>query len=267
MSGIVEVDRVEKRYPIGPGSEHLAVKDVTFSVERGRVVCIVGKTGCGKSTLVNMLLGLVAPTRGKILIDGVNPSESFMGLRSKISAVFQTDRLLPWRTIVDNAALGLEVAGFDKKDRIDRAMVWLRKVGLQRWADAYPHQLSGGMRQRAAIARAFVLDTPVLLLDEAFGHLDEVTAHDLRSDCLGLVTETGKAVILVTHSINEALDSADSIIVLGRPASVIATFQPAELRELPDWQRRRDELRNEIFRLIETRSSELAITGPNSEAA
>lgn len=267
MSRVVEVEHVEKRYPIGKGGEHLAVKDVTFSVERGRIVCIVGKTGCGKSTLVNMLLGLVAPTRGRILIDRIDPSQNFMELRSKISAVFQTDRLLPWRTIVDNAALGLEVAGVDAKDRLDRALGWLRKVGLHRWAGAYPHQLSGGMRQRAAIARAFVLNSPVLLLDEAFGHLDEVTAHDLRTDCLSLVSETGKAVILVTHSINEALDTADTILVLGRPASVIATFQPSELRCLPDWQSRREELRTEIFRLIETRSSELAVSDPDGEAA
>lgn len=261
MAPVVQVRNVEKRYEIATGEEHLAVKDVSLLVERGQTVGIVGKTGCGKSTLVNMLLGLTPPSRGSILIDGVDPSRSFMQLRNKIAAVFQTDRLLPWRTIIDNAALGLEVEGVGKDDRWARAMIWLKKVGLHRWAHAYPHQLSGGMRQRAAIARAFVLDTPVLLLDEAFGHLDEVTAHELRSDCLSLVSETGKAVILVTHSINEALETADSILVLSRPACVIETFHPGRLRNFPDWQQRREALRDDIFRLIETRSAELALGG------
>jgi len=261
MQTAVDVRGVEKRYGAGTAEEHVAVSDVSFTVARGQTICIVGKTGCGKSTLVNMLLGLIAPTRGQILIDDVDPSTGFMDLRKKIAAVFQTDRLLPWRTVIDNAALGLEVEGIGRAERHERAREWLAKVGLHRWAGAYPHQLSGGMRQRAAIARAFVLDSPVLLLDEAFGHLDEVTAHTLRSDCLSLVSETGKAVILVTHSIVEALETADTIIVLGRPACVIETLHPAPLRALPGWQQRRDALRDEIFRLIETRSAEPAISG------
>lgn len=260
MAPLVQLSSVRRHFRTMEGADHVAVQDVSFAVQSGETVCIVGKTGCGKSTLVNMLLGVLRPSAGRIQIDGIAPSEDFMGLRHKIAAVFQTDRLLPWRNVVDNAAIGLEIHGVDGTTRRARAMEWLEKVGLHRWSKAYPHQLSGGMRQRVSIARAFVLDPVVLLLDEAFGHLDEVTAHDLREDCLGLISETGKAVIMVTHNISEALEVGDRLIVLGRPAQVLDKYELAALRCAPGWEARKSDLRQDIFRLIETRSSELAMT-------
>ncbi|MSP51257.1 MAG: ABC transporter ATP-binding protein [Alphaproteobacteria bacterium] len=255
MITVVEVSSVRKDYGSGlDGNPFTAVKDVSFSVGEGEVVCICGKTGCGKSTLVNMLLGLDPPSAGSIRIDGLSPSADFFAMRGKLAAVFQTDRLLPWRTVIDNAAIGLEVANVPKDERYARARVWLSKVGLSGWEKAYPHQLSGGMRQRVAISRAFVTDPKVILLDEAFGHLDEVTAHKLRQDCMALITESRTAAIVVTHNITEALELGTRVLVLGKPARVISSHELVELRRLPDWAIKRDQVRSEIFRTIDSES-------------
>jgi NitT/TauT family transport system ATP-binding protein len=195
-----------------------------------------------------MMLGLEAPTRGSITIDSKGQETS----HRSVAAVFQTDRLLPWRTVVDNAALGLEAAGVAKAKRYDAALPWLRRVGLDGWGSHYPHELSGGMRQRVSICRAFVLQPEVLILDEAFGHLDEVTAQQLRQDCLKIIAETNTAVIMVTHNISEALATGHRVLVLGKPAEVIREFDlgPPTL----DAVHSRSGLREEIFDLIEKQS-------------
>jgi NitT/TauT family transport system ATP-binding protein len=255
LQPVVEAQGVAKEFPHVDGhGMRAAIADVSFSFRPGEILCIVGKTGCGKSTLVNLLLGLDQPTRGSILIDGKSPSSDFMGLRGRVAAVFQTDRLLPWRTIIDNAAVGLEAAGVPKKERRLAAQPWLERVGLKGWEYNYPHQLSGGMRQRVAISRAFVLQPVVVILDEAFGHLDEVTAQQLRQDCLGLISETQKAAVVVTHNIGEALEIGTQIVVLGRPAKVLHHFDLSTMKDMPDWEERKVVLRDEIFRLIEERS-------------
>jgi NitT/TauT family transport system ATP-binding protein len=253
---VVAVNRVSKAF-VGSTQEEgerLAVADVSFSVSAGEILCVVGKTGCGKSTLVNLLLGLDRPTTGEILIDGVSPADEFMRLDRSVAAVFQTDRLLPWRTVLENAALGLEAAGEPRKARHAAALPWLARVGLAGWENHYPHQLSGGMRQRVALARAFVLDPKVVILDEAFGHLDEVTAQKLRQECLSLISETHKAAIVVTHSISEALEIGTRLLVLGRPATVLKTYDLVEVRGREDWFRVRTTLRNEVFQIIEDHS-------------
>lgn len=227
-----------------------AVRDVSFQLTPGEVLCIVGKSGCGKSTLVNMLLGLEMPSRGTISVYGAPLSEQSSAHQRRIAAVFQTDRLLPWRSVIDNAALGLEAAGMPKKQRHAAALPWLERVGLAGWGDHYPHELSGGMRQRVAICRAFVQEPQVIILDEAFGHLDEVTAQQLRQECLGIIAEVHTAVIVVTHNIAEALDIGHRVIVLGRPAHVLREF---DLTALKDSAAKAD-LHREIFHLIEERS-------------
>jgi NitT/TauT family transport system ATP-binding protein len=252
MPAVIEAVRVRKTFPDPNGAGvRTAVADLSFQVDAGEVVCIVGKTGCGKSTLVNMLLGLEPPTSGQLTVNGMSPSGDFMAMRRSVAAVFQTDRLLPWRLVIDNAALGLEAANVGRTERRAAARPWLARVGLEQWENHFPYQLSGGMRQRVSIARAFVLDPAVILLDEAFGHLDEVTAQQVRQDCLGLIRETGKAAVVITHNISEALDIGSRILVLGRPARILCEFDLTERRRAATWDAERSRLRDDIFAAIE----------------
>lgn len=210
-----------------------AVAGLTFTLRRGEIVACVGVTGAGKSTILRMVMGALVPDRGEIRVLGCDPAREFLRLRGKIAPVFQTDRLLPWRTALENAELGLEILGVPPAERRGRAQAWLERLGLGGAASRLPHELSGGMRQRVSLARAFALDPELLLLDEAFSHLDEVTAMSVRADFLALVRPLGTTCLLVTHSVAEAVDLADRILVVGRPARVIA--------EVPDTSGVRDD--------------------------
>ena len=198
-----------------------AVAGLSLAVGPGEVVAIVGRTGAGKSTLLRLVMGTELPDRGEVRVLGRDPARAFGALRGRLAVVFQTDRLLPWRTALENAVLGLEILGVPKAERLARAQAWLGRLGLAGAESRLPHQLSGGMRQRVALARAFATDPEVLLLDEAFSHLDELTARDVRADFAGLVRSFGKTTLMVTHSIDEALEVADRVVVLGRPARVV----------------------------------------------
>lgn len=218
---IIDVDDVKKVFRIHGNQEITVAEGLSFQVEQGEVICIVGKTGCGKSTCFNMLLGLEPATEGKIRVEGKDPYENFLYFRTKIGAIFQTDRLLPWRTALDNAVIGLEIVEKSKKRREEVALKWLHRLGLQGFEKAYPYQLSGGMRQRVGIARAFTVNPDILLADEAFGHLDQVTSNQLRQMFLELVRETGKTCLVVTHNIREAIEIGQRMIVLGKPCRVL----------------------------------------------
>lgn len=218
---IILVDHVVKVFHI-PGQHEITVADnLCFEVARGDVIAIVGKTGCGKSTCFNMLLGLEQPTQGKILIEGRDPFLDFEYFRSKIGAIFQTDRLLPWRTTLENATIGLEIIEKSKKTQKEIAMGWLHKLGLDGFERAYPYQLSGGMRQRVGMARAFAVNPDILLADEAFGHLDQLTSTQLRRIFLELIGETHKTCLVITHNIGEAIEIGQRMIVLGKPSRVL----------------------------------------------
>jgi NitT/TauT family transport system ATP-binding protein len=249
----VEALKVRKEFAGLQGQHTVAIEDISFAIEAGECVCIVGRTGCGKSTLLAMVLGLEAPTSGQLLIDSRSPSREFAYFRGRLAAVFQTDRLLPWRSAIDNARVGLEVLRFRKSEQLERAGVWLDRLGLAKFKAAYPHELSGGMRQRVAIARAFAIDPDILLLDEAFGHLDEVTGRRLRSDFVEVLGQTNKTCVIVTHNIDEAIETGTRILVLGRPGRVLQDIRLSAADRSPD---RASELRREIYMLIEGSSGD-----------
>lgn len=206
------------------GARTVAVDGLSFQVERGEYLCIIGRTGCGKSTTLNLLLGLQRATSGRVGVLGHDPHRDFAALKGRIGCVFQGDRLLPWRSVVDNVRLPLEILGIDEGRLPVSPLDWLRRVGLGDFANAFPNELSGGMRQRAAIARALVSDPEIVLADEAFGHLDEVTGHQLKTDFKALARDGGKTVVHITHSIDEAIALADRIIVMGRHGRIFSSF-------------------------------------------
>jgi NitT/TauT family transport system ATP-binding protein len=209
------------------GQSVVAIDRLDLTISPREVVAIVGQTGCGKSTFFDLMIGLEAPSEGSILIGGRSPHADFDHFRGKIATVFQQDRLLPWRSALDNARLPLELIGLPEHEQRKRALTWLQRLGLGHFTSAYPHELSGGMRQRVAIARAFALEPDILLADEAFGHLDEVTAAELRDTFLKLARECGSTAILITHQLEEAISVGDRIVVFGQSAKPLADIHVA----------------------------------------
>ena len=204
----------------GAAPDYVAVDRLDLGVDQGQMLALLGKTGCGKSTIFNMIAGLTEPTSGAVTVDGRNPFLEFDWFRGKIAIVFQNDRLLPWRTAVGNVELGLEMLDIAAEQRLTTATRWLHTLGLCGHEHDYPHALSGGMRQRVSIARAFATDANILLCDEPFSALDEMTGRTLRAEFVRLVKENGKTAVFITHSINEALEIGDRIVVLKRPANI-----------------------------------------------
>src|SRR5215467_9535607 len=188
----IEVRQLRKVYrQTASGQEVVAIDRLDLTIEPREVVAIVGQTGCGKSTFFDLMIGLEQPTSGSIVIGGKTPYDDFDHFRGQIATVFQQDRLLPWRSALDNVKLPLELIRLSDDEQHKRSLFWLERLGLANFARAYPHELSGGMRQRVAIARAFVVQPNILLADEAFGHLDEVTAAELRE------RECGSTAVLI----------------------------------------------------------------------
>jgi NitT/TauT family transport system ATP-binding protein len=224
-SGIV-VERLRHWFvQAGTGHRVLAIDGLDFQIAPREMVAIVGQTGCGKSTFLNLLIGLEPPTEGRISVDGRTPHGDFTHFRGRLAAVFQQDRLLPWRTALQNVQLGLELLGRPADEQRRVAIEWLERLGLERFAGAYPHELSGGMRQRVALARAFAIRPVLLLADEAFGHLDEVTAASLRATFLELARTEGSTAVFVTHQLEEAIEMGDRILVFGKPARLLADLR------------------------------------------
>jgi len=239
----IRLDRVTKTFRKAQGAgSYVAVDNLDLAVAQGQMVALLGKTGCGKSTIFNMIGGLTEPTSGRVTVLGLNPFRDFETFRGKMAIVFQNDRLLPWRTAVENVALGLEILKHPPKVRQETAMRWLDMLGLRGHEHDYPHALSGGMRQRVSIARAFATNAGILLCDEPFSALDEITGRKLRAEFVKLVKENGKTAVFITHSINEALEIGDRIVVLRRPAAIAidVLLQPAATSE------EREEIRSSI---------------------
>lgn len=212
----LSVRGVTKRF--GEGEQALtAVEGMSFDVRRGSFVSILGPSGCGKSTLFNMMAGLMAPTTGDILLDG----ESIVCRPGRMGYMLQRDLLLPWRTIEDNITLGQILRGTPKRRARAGAQTMLESAGLQGCAKKRPDQLSGGMRQRAALLRTLNTGRDVLLLDEPFGALDAITRLQLQMMLLEMWQKTGKTILFVTHDVEEAILLANEVLVLsGRPGTV-----------------------------------------------
>lgn len=196
---------------IYPKSEHFALKGLSLDVEDGEFLCIIGHSGCGKSTLLRLVAGLDAPSGGEILVDG----KKVTGPSTDRSIVFQQYSLFPWLTVKENVTFAVHKTGrFSKSEAAERAVFFLNKAGLAQVHNHYPYQLSGGMRQRTAIARALAMDAPYLLLDEPFGALDTKIRKDLQKLLRDLWKETGKTVIFVTHDLEEAMIMGQRIVFI-----------------------------------------------------
>ncbi len=221
-----------------------AIRELTFDVEEGEYLAIVGETGAGKSVFFDCLMGLKPLSGGRIEIDGQDVG-AYAGSRyGRITRIFQEDRLLPWRTAAENVALGLEIHGIPKQKRMDAAQEWLDAVGLHGFANAYPSELSGGMRQRVNIARAFALRPEIILMDEAFSALDEITATKLRSDFLDLAHHNRMTYLIITHSIDEAIYLGSRILVFGAPAQVVRELRVTDAAKNDPlvWKETRDQI-------------------------
>lgn len=197
------------------------IENFSRDIDDGELVALVGPSGCGKSTLLHIAAGLEKPSAGNILADG-RPIE---GPHPERTLMFQENALYPWLTLAQNVALALEFQKTDKQEALRQARDWLAKVNLKGFEDYFPHQVSGGMRQRAALARAFISQPKALLLDEPFGALDALTRMTLQDALRTLIREAGPTVLLVTHDVDEALFLADRILVFSpRPATVLKEF-------------------------------------------
>ncbi len=197
-------------------TDYTAVRAASLRVRDGEFVSLVGPTGCGKSTLLNVAAGLQAPTEGSVSIFG----EPLHGLNARAGYLFQSDALFPWRTALDNVAIGLELRGDERSQARDRALEWLRRVGLAAHAAKFPHEMSGGMRKRAALAQTLILEPRMLLMDEPFSALDVQTRQLMENELLGLWAQDRRCVVFVTHDLEEAIALSDRVVVLSAgPAS------------------------------------------------
>jgi NitT/TauT family transport system ATP-binding protein len=224
-AGLAEIELVNVTRRFG---NTVATRDLSFSVAPGEIVALVGRTGAGKSTAMNLIMGTIAPNGGTVRVAGHDPYRDFAQLRGKLAVSFQTDRLLPWRTAVQNIELGLQILHVDRAQSRRRAREWLGRVKMAGADDKYAHELSGGMRQRVSLARALAVDPQILLLDESFSQLDHVTSKALRADVSELIRSLGKTCLLITHRIDDAIEMADRVLVLAAPARVILEVRPAE---------------------------------------
>ena len=221
---VIEVEKVSKSF-VFEKSKILVLNNVSFSVGKDEFLCLVGPSGCGKSTLLRIIAGLEKPDQGRILFNG----QSVEAPSPKIAMVFQLFGLLPWKTALENIEVPLEVVRIAKQIRIQIAQEYLRMVGLESFENTYPHDLSGGMKQRVGIARALALKPEVLLMDEPFSSLDELTAKTLRELVLSIWREPAlptNSFIMVSHNVEEAVFMADRIIVISpRPGKVIGEIR------------------------------------------
>ncbi len=193
-----------------PGQRYTAVAGTTVRIAAGEFVSVVGPTGCGKSTLLNVAAGLLEPSSGEVKVFG----EPLQGLNRRAGYMFQTEALMPWRSALQNVMVGLQYRGVADADARAQAQAWLERVGLGGFGDRYPHQLSGGMRKRTALAQVLALDPDIILMDEPFSALDVQTRQLMENEVLALWAARKKAVLFITHDLDEAIAMSDRVVVL-----------------------------------------------------
>ncbi|ROT44041.1 ABC transporter ATP-binding protein [Pusillimonas sp. NJUB218] len=232
---MITIDHLGKTFKTARGTEHAALLDIDLHIPDGQFVSILGPSGCGKSTLLYMVGGFEQPSRGSIKVDGRLVTQP----GPDRGPVFQEYALFPWKTVLGNVAYGLREQGVPKAQAEARAMVWLEKVKLDKYANFYPRELSGGMRQRAAIARTLAYEPGILLMDEPFGALDAHTRLTLQAELLTLWEQLRNTVLFVTHAVDEAVYLSDRVIVL--------TGSPGTVREIIDIDLPRPRVRSELL--------------------
>jgi NitT/TauT family transport system ATP-binding protein len=241
MVHAISFSDVSVAFPEKGGALYIAVRNANLDIADGEFVALVGPTGCGKSTILNVAAGLIGPTSGRMTVFG----EALSGLNRRAGYLFQADALMPWKTAVENVAIGLEVRGAGSHVSRQEARSWLSKMGLSHFLHRYPHQLSGGQKKRVALAQVLILKPKILLMDEPFGPLDAQTRALMSDLLLQLWTSDRKAVIFVTHDLDEAISLADRVVIMsaGPAATIIGDHlvplprprDPVEVRHTPEF--------------------------------
>ena len=228
----IDLRGVTKRFTTPTGATYTALRDLDLQVAPGEFCAIVGPTGCGKSTTLTLVSGLERPSLGTVRVHG----RDVAGITPGVAFMFQTDAVLPWKTVLDNVALGPRFRGTAKAKANATARDWLRRVGLAGFEDRFPHQLSGGMRKRVALAQSLINEPQILLMDEPFGSLDAITRQELQDEVCRIARDDGRTVVFVTHDLEEAIYLGDRVVALaanpGRIAEIVDIELPRPRRQL-----------------------------------
>jgi NitT/TauT family transport system ATP-binding protein len=265
MTDAIALDGVSKTYRPPRKKPYLAITDIDLAIPAGRFVAVVGPSGCGKSTLLSLVSGLLPASTGTVTLNGTPVRE----VRTDVGFIFQRDALLPWKTVSENVALSLQFRGVPRAVLRQRVVEWVTRVGLARFGDNYPHELSGGMRKRAQLAQVMVGDPAVLLMDEPFSALDVQTRNLMENELLNVWGAAGKTVLFITHDLEEAIALSDEIVVMTAGPGRIKARYPVDLprpRNVTEvrfhpkfvalYERAWADLRDEV-----TRSYEQSLTG------
>lgn len=249
---MIQLQGVMKEFVKPTGEVHIVLQNISLSIKKGEFLSIVGPTGCGKSTTLNLIAGFDPPSVGTVMVHG----ETLQGINRYAACVFQTDNAFPWKTVIDNVALGLRLRGTEKQEAYNEARRWIERVGLKGFEDHYPHQLSGGMKKRVALAQCLIVQPEILLMDESFSALDVHTRTLMENELLTIWEETSASVVFITHDLEEAIALSDRVIVLtaGPGAAIKGDYQiplarprnVAEIRFNPQFMKLHEQIWNDL---------------------
>jgi NitT/TauT family transport system ATP-binding protein len=249
---MIELAGITKEFIKPSGEVHTVLRNINLQISKGEFCSIVGPTGCGKSTTLGLIAGFEQPTSGTVKIQG----ETLQGINKHAVCVFQTDNTFPWKTVIDNVSLGLRLRGVSKSEAYDEARIWIERVGLKGFEKHYPHQLSGGMRKRVALAQCLIVQPQILLMDESFSALDVHTRSLMENELLTIWEETSASVVFITHDLEEAIALSDRVIVMtaGPAATIKGDYRihlprprnVSEIRFNPDFMKLHEQIWNDL---------------------